>query len=171
MNVNEVPRWSGSPMDPENLGCVLPRGTTFCVVGDPGNFQGTAYLTQPQIELVRPGQAVTLKSRALPVVSFRGFISEVGTAITPEIPSGIASEGIVPTRTNRSGRLESADPVFVARIEISPESLRGNDLLPLHHSIGRITIQIDSQSLGNRIARFVYSTFSFDPTVQRRASP
>ena len=169
-NPNEIQAWSGTPMDAENISCVLHRGTTFCEVGNPGSFQGRAYLTQSQVELVRPGQAVTLKSKALPSLSIRGTISEVGTAINPEIPLEIAVAGIVPSRPNRNGRLESVEPVFVARIEISAESLLGNDLLPLHHSIGWAVIQLDSQSLGNRIARFVFSTFAIDPTVQRGAN-
>ncbi len=171
MNPNEVKAWSGTPMDAENIGCVLPRGTTFCEVGDANSFQGTVYLSQGEVELIRPGQAVTLKSKSLPSISFKGTVSDVGTAIYPEIPLEIAEAEIVPSRTNRNGRLESTEPVFVARIEVLPDSLLGNDLLPLHHSIGRVTIHVDSQSLGNRIARFVFSTFAIDPTVQRRAIP
>ena len=166
----EVQVWSGTPMDAENIGCVLTRGTTFCEVGDAGSFQASAYLTQSQVELVRSGQSVTLKSTASPGATFRGSISEVGTAVTPEIPLEIAANGVVTRRTNRNGRMESAEPLFVARIVFSIESLRGNNLLPLHHSIGRVRIQIEPQSLGSRIARFVFSTFAIDPTVQRKVS-
>lgn len=170
MNPNELQTWSGLPMDAENVGCVLSRGTTFCEIGDTRSFQATVYLSQPQVELVRVGQVVFLKSKTLPDVSFRGTISAVGTAPHSELPSEVATAGIVPSRPNRSGRLESVEPVFLAEIEIAPESLRGNDLLPLHHSIAKVAIQIDSQSIGNRIARFVFSTFAIDPTVKRRAS-
>lgn len=170
MNPNELPTWSGYPMDAENVGCVLPRGTTFCEIGDARSFQATVYLSQPQVELVRPGQAVFLKSKTLPAHSFRGTIFAVGMATHLELPSEVATAGIVPNRPNSNGRPESVEPVFIAKIEIAPESLRGNDLLPLHHSIAKVSIQIDSQSLGNRIARFVFSTFAIDPTVKRGAS-
>ncbi len=170
MNPNEVQVWSGTPLNGENIGCVLLRGTTFCQIGDVENFQGTAFLSQAQVELVHPGQEVTVKSKTLPIVSFRGRIAEVGTTSNPEIPTEIARSGIVPNRINHHGRPESTEPVFVARIEIEQKSLRGNNLMPLHHSIGIVTIQVDSQSLGTRIARFVYSTFAIDPTVQRKAS-
>lgn len=168
---NEVQAWSGTPMDAENVGCVLQRGTTFCEVGNADCFQGTVYLTQSQVELVRPGHAVYLKSKSLPNHTFRGTVSEVGTAVTPEVPLEIASSGYVPSRTNRNGRQESIEPMFLARIEIAPDSLPQNDLIPMHHSIGQVSIQIDSQSLGSRIARFVFSTFTIDPTAQRRSAP
>ncbi len=170
MNPNELPTWSGLPMDAENVGCVLSRGTTFCEIGDARSFQATVYLSQQQVELVRPGQTVFLKSKTLPDHSFRGTIFVVGTATHLELPSEVATAGIVPYRPNSNGRLESVEPVFIAKIEIATESLRGNDLLPLHHSIAKVAIQIDSQSLGNRVARFFFSSFAIDPTVKQRAS-
>jgi hypothetical protein len=170
MNPNEVQTWSGLPMDPENFGCVLTRGTPFCQIGDSRNFEGTVYLSQSQIELVGPGDEVYLKTKAFPNVTLRGIISEVGSSTNLELPNEVAISGIVPTRTSRNGRLESAEPVFLAKLEIASESLQGYDSWPLHHSMARVAIQIDSQSLGERIARFVFSTFAIDPTVKRRLS-
>ena len=170
MNPNEVQTWSGLPMDPENLGCVMNRGTPFCEIGDSRNFQGTVYLSQSQIELVKPGDVVNLKSEAFPSVTFQGKVSEVGASTNLELPVEVATSGIVPSRSNRTGRLESAEPVFLAKVDIAQESLRGDRVLPFHHSIARVSIQIDSQSLGERLARFVFSTFAIDPTVKRRAS-
>ncbi len=166
---DEIQTWSGSPMQPENRGCFLPRGTTFCEVGDARGFQATVYLTQPQVELVRPGHVVFVKSEALPSRSFRGTISEIGSASKIDLPIEIARSGIVPSRFNRNGRPESLEPIFVAKISIDQASLRGNSLFPMHHSIARAMIQIDSQSLGDRFARFVYSTFAIDPTVKQKA--
>jgi putative peptide zinc metalloprotease protein len=167
---NDIPTWSGNPMDLDNIGCFLTRGTTFCEIGDSECFQATAFLSQPQVEMVRAGQEVWLKSKSLPSLSFHGIVSEVGTATNNDLPSEIAKAGIIPSRTNPYGRQESLEPVFVVKIEIARESLRGNDLLPLHHSLARVSIQIDSQSLGDRLARFVFSTFAIDPTVKQRAS-
>ncbi len=167
---NEIPTWSGYPTEEENVGCVLPRGTLFCEIGDLRSFQATVFLRQPQVELTRPGQVVWLKSKSLPSRSFRGTISEVATASNSELPSEIATAGVIPSRFNRFGRPESAEPVFVAKIQIAAESLRGNDLLPLHHSVAKVGISIDPQSLGGRIARFAFSTFAIDPTVKQKAS-
>jgi putative peptide zinc metalloprotease protein len=169
-NSNDVQTWSGLPMNSENIGCVLHRGTPFCEIGDSRSFQGTVYLSQSQVELVEPSDIVFLKSSAFPTTTFRGVISEVGTATNLELPSEVATSGIVPSRMNRNGRLESSEPVFLARIEIAPESLEGHDPLPLHHSIARVAIHIRSQSIGERVARFVFSTFTIDPTVKQRLS-
>ncbi len=170
MNPNEVQTWSGLPMDAENIGCVLHRGTPFCEIGDTRNLQGTVYLSQSQVELVQPGQVVVLKSKALPSVTFRGSIAEVGATTNWELPSEVAAAGIVASRTNRTGRLESVEPVFLARVDIEAESLQEHGLSPWHHSIAKVAIQIESQSLGERLARFIFSTFAIDPTVAGRLS-
>ena len=167
---NDIHTWSGHPMAAENVGCFLARGTTFCEIGDSGGFQATVFLSQPQVQLVRASQVVWLKSKSLPSILFRGIVSEVGIATNTELPTEIATAGIIPSRPNRYGRPESSEPVFIAKIQFTKESLRGNDLLPLHHSVARVSIQIDSQSLGDRLARFVFSTFAIDPTVKQRAS-
>lgn len=167
---DEIQKWSGLPMDAENLGCVLRRGTTFCEVGDPQNLQGTLYLSQSQVELLERGQVAFLKSKAAPSITFRGTISEVGSSATLELPTEVARAGIFPSLVNRNGQYESTEPVFLAKVEIAPESLRECKSMPLHHSIAKASIQIQSQSLGQRIARFVYSTFAIDPTVKGRLS-
>lgn len=167
-NPNEIETWSGSPMDAENLGCVLSRGTVFCEVGDPSNFQATVYLTQDGVELVRPGQKVILKSKSLPSKSFRGVIAEVGSGIHYELPMEIAESGVFPNRINRNGRRESIQPLFVARVEIQPEDIES--LIPLHHSTGQVTIHVAPRSIGEQLARFFFSSFAIDPTVQRKAS-
>lgn len=157
-------------MDPENLGCVLHRGTPFCEIGDSRSFQGTVYLSQSQIELVESGDVVYLKTKAFPDVTLRGVISEIGTSTNREIPSEVAASGIVPSRSNRHGRFESTEPVFLAKVEVSPESLGRDEVMAAHHSIARVAIRIRSQSIGERLARFVFSTFAIDPTVKRRLS-
>jgi putative peptide zinc metalloprotease protein len=168
---DEIQSWSGLPMDAENIGCVLHRGTTFCEVGDPQNVQGTLYLSQAQIELVKPGHVIFLKSKALPSITFRGIISEVGSTANMELPSEVASAGIFPSQINRNGKYESTEPIFLAKVEFAPQSHREYELMPLHHSIAKASIQIDSQSIGERIARFVFATFAIDPTVKRKLSP
>lgn len=168
---NDVPFWFGTPLDVENTGCFLRRGTLLCQIGQAGHVQGTVYLSQAQVELVRPGQAVTIKSKALPSASFRGTMVDVGSTGHPEIPLEIARSGLVPHRTNKEGRPESSEPIYVARVEIQNGSFEANEAVPMHHTIGAVHIQVDAQSIGTRLARFVYSTFSFDPTVQRKATP
>ena len=167
---NDVPFWVGTPLDVENTGCFLRRGTILCQIGQADQVQGTVYLSQAQVELVRPGQAVTIKSKALPNVSFRGTMVEIGTTGHPEIPLEIARSGLVPNRTNPQGRPESNEPIYVARVEIMRDSFAKDGAVPMHHAIGAVSIQVNPQSIGTRLARFVYSTFAFDPTVQRKAN-
>ena len=167
---NDVPFWFGTPLDVENIGCFLRRGTTVCQIGQVDQVKGTVYLSQAQVELVRPRQAVTIKSKALPSASFRGTIVEMGTTGHPEIPLEIARAGLVPHRTNKEGRPESSEPIYVARVEIMHSSLGEDEAVPMHHATGVVSIHVHPQSIGTRLARFVYSTFAFDPTVQRKAT-
>ncbi len=169
-NPSDIQVWSGTPLDQENLGSLLQRGTTFCIVGDVNKLQGTVFLSQGQVELVRAGQQVTIKSQVNPHTLFQGKIIEVGTASVREIPAELAKSQVIPTRVNPQGRAESAEPVFAARIEVENESIHRSAVPPLHQSLGTVTVHVDPQSLGTRIARFVYSTFAIDPTVQQRTS-
>jgi len=167
---NDVPFWFGTPLDIENTGCFLRRETFLCQIGQADHVQGTVYLSQAQVELVRPGQAVTIKSKTLPSASFRGTIVEVGTTGHSEIPLEIARSDLVPHRTNKAGRPESTEPIYVARVEMMHASSAENEAVPMHHAIGVVSIHVDPQSVGTRLTRFVYSTFAFDPTVQRKAT-
>src|SRR5436190_5603641 len=53
-----LPTWHGSPLEPENIGAHLVKGTKFCQVGDPQLLEARLAIDQGDIEFVAPGQKV-----------------------------------------------------------------------------------------------------------------
>lgn len=70
-------RWSGSPLDPENLGAWLETGVEVCRVGDPSDLCAQVVLTEDDIERVRIGQRVKLSWLQTPGVVSEGQVMEV----------------------------------------------------------------------------------------------
>src|SRR4029079_8893841 len=56
----ELRVWSGSPIEPENLGATLTVGTKFCEIGDPGRLEARLVIQQGDIDFVQPGQSVAM---------------------------------------------------------------------------------------------------------------
>ncbi|MBN2474170.1 MAG: hemolysin D [Pirellulales bacterium] len=44
--------WSGTPFDPENLGCHLPEAVLFCQIGDPQQLEAMVAIDQTDLEFV-----------------------------------------------------------------------------------------------------------------------
>src|SRR5207237_10438606 len=47
-----LPTWSGSPLDPENIGAQLKTGTKFCQIGDPRSMEARLVIDQRDVELL-----------------------------------------------------------------------------------------------------------------------
>ena len=168
--------WSGTPLQSENVGAHLTRGTQLCKVGRSGGMEGTVYLTQSQVELVRSGQLTATKTPLLPNATFRGKVLEIASTSFVELPKGISLSGTIPARTLRDGRFESLNPIYQAKISLDASD--GLSVKPRSHdgqlfdqALGTVAIRIDAQSIGSRIARLFYETISVDPRVQQKSSP
>ena len=55
-----MPTWSGSPLEPENIGATLMTGTKFCQIGDPRSLEARLVIDQGDVEFVAPGQRVEI---------------------------------------------------------------------------------------------------------------
>jgi hypothetical protein len=139
-------------------------------------MEGTVYLTQSQVELVRSGQLTATKTPLLPNPTFRGEVLEIASTSFVELPKGISLSGAIPARTLRDGRFEALNPIYQAKISLDASDglsvkPRSHDGQLLDQALGTVAIRIDAQSLGSRIARLFYETISVDPRVQQRSSP
>lgn len=163
-------RWSGRPLDNENIGCFLKSGTTICQVGPMGPREGTVFLHQGQVELVRAGQAVRVKSKEQPGTAFRGSVKEVGSSEVTELPPEVLRSAIIPHSFDAEGKSRTIEPTFVASVELesSPNNASSEQLM--HQSIGEASIAVAPESIGTRVKRLIYETFAFDPTVQQRSN-
>ena len=171
-NPEVIEFWRGTPLQTENLGSYLKRGTLVCKVGSRERIEGTAYLTQSQVELARAGQSVTLKTVVLPGVAFQGRIVEVASTREEELPSVIFRSGQIPGIILKEGRMEALDPIYVAivSVDIPGADQSINELIAtnsLHHALANAAIQVDSRTLFQLAARLFHETIVVDPRVQR----
>ena len=81
-----LPKWSGSPLEPKNLGCWIEPGTVLCTVADPQNLEALLALDQADVPEVQPGQRVRLLLEAAPLKIVEGEVLQVATraAIQPQ---------------------------------------------------------------------------------------
>ena len=76
----QLPSWSGTPLQPRNLGAPLAEGDVFCLVGDPTKMEAILYIDQGDVEFVAPedpDQWVEIKLDELPFDTFETKITTI----------------------------------------------------------------------------------------------
>ena len=69
--------WTGSLMEPKNLGATLKAGRLFCQIGDPKRMDAALVVEQGEMDFVRPEQKVDIKLESLPNDKFESAITEI----------------------------------------------------------------------------------------------
>ncbi|MGL4595616.1 MAG: hemolysin D [Thermoguttaceae bacterium] len=153
-----LPFWSGSPLEPSNIGATLEPGTLFCSIGDPTDLEAVLVVNQSQREFLHLGQKVELKLTEFPETVFIGEIQDMeGQALSslePQLSTRVG--GDVPTTTQRDGSERPNSPSFRVRMPLD-----NSDLSVFVGMTGTAKVQVASQTLGMRLFRFCNETFNF----------
>lgn len=152
---NRIDFWSGSLLQPENLGCHVLCGTHVCDIGEPANMEAMAYLTQSQIELIEPGLAARVKIRQHPGAVLSGQVTEIGSTAQSELPLEVLRSRLIPTKINELGNAQVAEPLYAARLQLHHTSPA-----TVSQISGWARIQIKPRPLVTRIVRWFYQTFA-----------
>jgi len=151
--------WSGSLLDPRNLGARVSESDMICRVGDPSAMVADLIIDQSVIDRIRPGQKVKLKLNAFPHKTFRGSLEKVGddkVAIVPAALTRVGSGGI-DTVSDESGHPRPLRPSYPARAVFDP----GSETFQIGMA-GQARISADWTPLGTRWYRYLARTFHFD---------
>lgn len=157
-----LPEWSGTPLEPRNLGAFLKEGELFCTIADPQKMEAILIIDQGDIDFVQPGQSVRIKLDDMFWKTFRGTIEEVAKreveAASPRLAGKAGGE--LATKTDpKTGIEKPISTVYQARVPLpDPDNL----LIPGLR--GRAKIHVDSKhwlTIGQRVWRFVTRTFNF----------
>lgn len=150
-----LPRWSGTPLDRQNLGAHLETGTLVGLVGDPQRFEAILHVGENDVELVRPGQSVALVLDHLPGETLQGEVVEIASLDLEVMPRELAAAGDLPGKSDGQGLSRPLATWYQARVHLAgnPEHL----VARMH---GRAKISVASQTLGARIARWLKQTFA-----------
>jgi putative peptide zinc metalloprotease protein len=150
----ELPTYSGTPLDEQNLGCNLESGELFCLVGDPQQVEAVALVDQAEVPLVRPGQNVRLQLAESPGQILTGRVVRVARINLDDPPQELLAAGLLPVERRGGERprlLGNSYEVVVAFDRNHPQLLIG--------ATGWVSIHTGPQPLGIRLYRAVRSTF------------
>jgi len=179
---DELPHWSGSPLDEKNFGSQLETGTLLCLVGDPQRLEALLIIDQSDIEFVQGGQQVEIQLDERPGEPLNGTIVEVGELDLEVTPRELLVNGDIPTRPDDRGIPRPLTTLYHARVklvgQVVPDSPQRSqtkpndaprqaqpDLLmaaPLLGATGRARIHAPAQPLGPRVYRYLRRTFHFE---------
>ena len=177
-----LPSWSGTPLEPENLGAHLDETVLFCQIGDPKKLEAILVIDQGDIQFVhgnetardangetvrdangetveKPGNRVDIKLDELPGETLHGIISEVSPSDLKVSSRRLSNKGggTLATKTDPSGAERPLSTSYQARVSIDDP----NGLLRLGLR-GQARIHSDQgQTLWQRAWRLITQAFSF----------
>jgi putative peptide zinc metalloprotease protein len=152
--------WSGTPLDPENIGAFLQEQVLFCQIGDPKKLKAVMVIDQGDRNMVEVGQNVDIKIDELPYKkAIRSEITDIAESELKECPKRLSSKygGEVSTKTDeKTGAEKPQSTSYQANAPIEDED--GLMRLGLRGT-GRIYTRW--VSVGERFWRFLSHTFNF----------
>jgi putative peptide zinc metalloprotease protein len=158
----QLPTWSGSPFDRNNIGARLMVGTKLCQVGDPRSLEARLVIDQNDVEFVLPGQTVEIMlEQTAEYVYSNCFVERVSTEDLKESPTHLSSlhGGSLPTKMDPSGVARPLSPIFEAVVPLPSED--SHNLLRIG-LVGKAKITTAPRTLGSRLWRYLQHTFNFE---------
>ncbi len=95
--------WTGTPLEPGNVGATLAQGTLVGRAGSPNRRTASLYVPEQSIDEVRLGQTVTLGYRGLPSGSIRGQVESLSADPVDSVPDEILTAGWINANGNERG--------------------------------------------------------------------
>jgi len=155
----QLPGWSGTPLEPKNIGAYLQEGVLFCQLGDPRKMEAILVIDQADRNFVEVGQKVEIKLDQLPHDTFASRIDEIAEIDLEFAPQLLSTKagGDLPTVTDPETGVERLQSTaYQARAPVDdPDKLLRIALR------GRGKIHAKWMPLGKRLWRFVAHTFNF----------
>lgn len=155
---SDLPEWTGTPFDSQNLGALLNPGELFCHVVDGGRYRAVLVIDQSEIEFIEPGQPVTLKVDLHPGDWSYGKIITIAKSQLEALPPSLTSSagGTIAAKPDASGTQRPLSTTYQAGvlIEKPPRDLRSG-------MRGRARVFTGYRSVGSRIWRYLVQTFHF----------
>jgi putative peptide zinc metalloprotease protein len=156
----ELPTWIGSPLDVENHGCYLERGTLLCLVGDPQKFEAIVLIDETDLPYVKLGQPVRLQVKYAPDQILTGKVAEIAEVNAEAAPLELVSQKEIAVHDSRSQAAKPMRTLYQARVEID-----ASQLSLLTGSRATVRIKIASQTLVEKLLRWARQTFTVEPKI------
>jgi putative peptide zinc metalloprotease protein len=148
----QLPTWSGTPLDDRNLGSYLDPDTVVCLIGSPSDLKGIALIDQVNIERVQIGQPVRVLLDELHEQVLIGTVVEIARVEMLETPIELVAKQLLPSDT-----MASATSYYAVSI-----GLQRGQKSPLLWSSGKAKIAVKPLTLAEAIYRQLCGTFRID---------
>ena len=153
-----VARWSGSPLDPQNIGATLETGTELCLIAPTERFEATLAIDQNEVEFISPGQRVEFLLDHIGLREQSGVILEVAEIDLSVAPRELVEHAHFPTKVGSDGIARPVSTAYLARVRLDSAADRSTYVL---RGTGYASIEAAQQSAFARLARFMRQTFRF----------
>ena len=155
LDPSELTTWTGTPLEPGNLGASLDEGVLVCRVGNPRQLQAVIDVDQSDVEFIRPEQLVYLKLDSLPGDTFLGQIVQV--AQLERDASDASDQRAAKPKQRRPG---AHGKVLTTKYQASAP-LDDQENLLFTAATGTARIRAGYLTAGQRLWRYVSQTFRF----------
>jgi putative peptide zinc metalloprotease protein len=152
-----LPAWTGTPLEKANSQCYLERGTLFCLVGDPAKQEAVVFVDETDVSYVRVGQSVRLQLAMHPAALFTGRVAEIADRNIASVPRELAAEQEIANRPDDSGARRPVRTTYSVRV-----TLDEHDAPVLSGARGRAKIAVDAQPLAQRALRALRRTLTVE---------
>jgi putative peptide zinc metalloprotease protein len=152
-----LPIWYGTPLEKENAGCYMERGTLFCLVGDPAKQEAMIFVDETDVQYVRPGQRVRMQLAMYPTAVTTGQVVEIAERNITNVPRELVADQELANRLDDSGTRRPVRTTYSVRV-----TLDKHDLHMLSGARGRAKITVDPQPLAQRALRAIRRTLTVE---------
>jgi putative peptide zinc metalloprotease protein len=153
-------RWNGTPLEPRNLGAWVDRQTLIGkIVTDPSQMEAILAIDQSEIEFVQPDQTVELLVHQLPAVLHNSLTQTISPTKMLAVPRQLSSRhgGDLLTRVDGDGNEVPDSTTYLVSVPLD-----NPDQKIVAGSTGVAKIRVGSQTVGQRLCRWIGRTFQFE---------
>jgi putative peptide zinc metalloprotease protein len=157
---DELPTWSGSPLDEVNRGATLLPETVVGVVADISRLDVVLACDEDDISQLAEGQTAVVVSDQAPGTSLAARVTEINPLDMETAPRALSDRGLVPTR--QDGGANGATPLrtlYQVRLELLDATTAGTPL----GGAAQASVQVPPRSIAWRVGRFLARTFGNVP--------
>jgi putative peptide zinc metalloprotease protein len=158
----ELPSWTGTPLDPANVGATLSSDgpqNLFCQIGDPNQWEAVLVIDQDDADYVHGGEEVKLMFEESAYHVYVSKIVRRARDAMATAPPRLASTngGPLPAQADHDGTVR---PLHTSYQAVAPLDNR-NGLLR-NGLVGRGRIETRPRTLADRLIRYLSRTFNFE---------
>jgi putative peptide zinc metalloprotease protein len=154
----ELHRWYGTPLDKQNVGCLVDTRTQLFSVAPSERFQAVLLVDQSDRSDLAIGQTVEIKFDHLPLQVFEGKIAQIAERHTEFAPGTLTNkaQGELSTVTDREGRERLTSVAYEATVLLDEQS--GRLCAGMR---GRSRFLVGHRSSWQWVSRWYRQTFNF----------